>query len=87
MVRIGENGGRRATCPDFFENLAVGSLRKAAAAVLLRRGHSKNAGPGQALDYVRRNIGIAIDCYRIQLTVEKIANLGERLVQLSLEAM
>jgi hypothetical protein len=79
-----ENRRRRAAPPDFFQNFAVGHLRKSMPAILLRGGHTEHANAAQAVDHAARNVCLPIDLCSIEISIEKFAQLRERLIELTL---
>src|SRR5204862_5060823 len=84
MVRVCENRGRSAARPDFLENLAVCPLGKSTATIFLRCGHPKDTDTTEPLDHISWNVRCSIDCNGIQFLVEKLAHLGQRLIELNL---
>ena len=84
MVRVCKDRGRSATRADFLEDLAVGPLGKTTTAIFLRRRHPEHSDPGEPVDHVSRNIRGPIDRHRIQILIEKFADLRERFVELGL---
>ena len=84
VMRVCEHRSRCAPRADLFQNLAVGPLRKSAAAKFLRRRHPEHAVSRQSIDQVLRNIRLPIDRNRVEMFIEKLPNFRERFVQFRL---
>ena len=59
-------------------------LGKATAADFFRRGHAENTDAAQAVDHVARDVGLAIDLLRIEVFVEKGAQLRDGAIDVGL---
>src|SRR5438874_11549998 len=79
-----ENRRRCATLSDFFQNFAIGHLRKSAPAILLWRGHTEHTDAAQAVDHAARNVCLPIDLRSIEMLIQKLAEFGERFIQFGL---
>src|SRR3954468_18859048 len=84
MMRIHEHRCRSATFADLLENLAVRYLRKSMTTSFFRSGHSEHADPAQTIDHIARDIGLSIYRVRIELPVERLAQIGQDFVEFSL---
>src|SRR5919106_4301057 len=84
VMRIYENRCRCATTPDFLQQLAVSHLREAQSAEFHWRSCSEHTDPSQPIDDTSRNVGLSIYLGSIEMFVEKLPELGKRLVQLRL---
>ena len=83
-MRIREDRRRGAACADLLQHLAVLHLGEAAAANFLRRGHAENADTAQAVNHVARDVGLAIDRLRIEVFVQKSAQLHDGTINVRL---
>src|SRR6266511_2227226 len=74
---------RCATPPNLFQHLAVGHLRESAPAVFLQCGHAEHSDAPKTINYLARYVCLPIDLRRIKMFIQKFAEFGERIIQLS----
>jgi hypothetical protein len=84
VVCIHKNGSRCTAASNFFQDFAVGHLRKPMPAIFLRRGHAEHANSAESINYAARYIRCSVDFRRIEMLVQKLAKLGKSSVQFDL---
>ena len=65
---------------DLLQNFAVGHLAEPVTANFLRCGRAKYADSSKSIDHVTRDISLPVDLRRIEMLIEKLAQLVQRLV-------
>ena len=84
VMRVCENRGRGAASTDFLQNLAILHLGKTAAAHFSRCGHAEDADAPESVDHVAGNIRLAIDFLRVEMFVQKDAQLRDGAIDVGL---
>ena len=64
---------------DHFQEAAVAHLREAAAAEFGRRRHAEDAELAEPVDDFARDVGFAIDALGIEMSSQKLFEIGDRL--------
>src|SRR5215813_5811092 len=84
VMRIHENRCRCAAAADLFQNFAVGHLRETMPAIFLRCSHAKHADPAKSVNHAARNVRFPVHFRWIEMLIQKLTKVTERLVQLGL---
>ena len=84
MVRVHKHRCRCAAAADLLQNSAVRHLGEPVTANFRRRSRTEHADSSQSIDHITRNVRLPIDLRRIEMFIQKFAQLTKRLVDLRL---